>query len=103
VQIRIRDGNTRYFSVYSNRTKGGATRSATDAAKQGRVVAMNENIRGKVIVITGASSGLGEVAARRLSAEGASVVLGARRADRLASLTKEFAAKDASRSSLRPM
>jgi NADP-dependent 3-hydroxy acid dehydrogenase YdfG len=54
---------------------------------------MNENIRGKVIVITGASSGLGEAAARRLSAEGATVVLGARRADRLASLTKEFGAK----------
>jgi NADP-dependent 3-hydroxy acid dehydrogenase YdfG len=53
---------------------------------------MNENIRGKVIVITGASSGLGETAARRLSAEGASVVLGARRADRLASLTRELGA-----------
>jgi NADP-dependent 3-hydroxy acid dehydrogenase YdfG len=56
---------------------------------------MNENIRGKVIVITGASSGLGEAAARRLSAEGASVVLGARRLDRLATLTKEFGAKGA--------
>jgi len=56
---------------------------------------MNENIQGKVIVITGASSGLGEATARRLSAEGATVVLGARRSDRLQSLTKEFKAKGA--------
>ena len=56
---------------------------------------MKENIQGKVIVITGASSGLGEATARRLSAEGATVVLGARRSDRLQSLTKEFDAKGA--------
>lgn len=47
---------------------------------------MTENIQGKVVVITGASSGLGEAVARRLSAEGASVVLGARRVDRIRSL-----------------
>jgi NADP-dependent 3-hydroxy acid dehydrogenase YdfG len=51
---------------------------------------MNENIEGKVIVITGASSGLGEAAARHLSAEGATVVLGARRADRIEALAKEL-------------
>jgi NADP-dependent 3-hydroxy acid dehydrogenase YdfG len=51
---------------------------------------MSNNIQGKVIVITGASSGLGEATARRLSAEGASVALGARRADRLRSLAKEL-------------
>src|SRR4051812_31907639 len=55
---------------------------------------MNENIRGKIIVITGASSGLGEAAARRLSAEGATVVLGARRTERLASLSRELGTKD---------
>jgi NADP-dependent 3-hydroxy acid dehydrogenase YdfG len=38
----------------------------------------NNNIEGKVVVITGASSGLGESTARLLSAQGASVVLGAR-------------------------
>ena len=43
---------------------------------------MSNNIAGKVVVITGASSGLGEATARLLSAEGASVVLGARRLDR---------------------
>ena len=40
---------------------------------------MTTNIEGKVVVITGASSGLGEAAARMLAAEGAAVVLGARR------------------------
>jgi NADP-dependent 3-hydroxy acid dehydrogenase YdfG len=47
---------------------------------------MSNNIEGKVVVITGASSGLGEATARLLSAQGASVVLGARRVDRLRSL-----------------
>lgn len=50
----------------------------------------NNNIEGKVIVITGASSGLGEAAARHLSAQGAAVVLGARRMDRIKSLADEL-------------
>ena len=51
---------------------------------------MSNNIEAKVVVITGASSGLGEATARLLCAQGASVVLGARRADRLQSLAKEL-------------
>src|SRR5438309_10108492 len=51
---------------------------------------MSNNIAGKVVVITGASSGLGEAAARLLSAQGASVVLGARRSDRLKSLAAQL-------------
>ena len=47
-------------------------------------------IAGKVVVITGASSGLGEATASRLSALGAAVVLGARRADRIEALAGEI-------------
>jgi len=54
---------------------------------------MSNNIDGKVIVITGASSGLGEAAARLLGAQGASIVLGARRADRLRALADELTGK----------
>jgi NADP-dependent 3-hydroxy acid dehydrogenase YdfG len=53
---------------------------------------MSNNIEGKIVVITGASSGLGEATARLLSAQGASVVLGARRVDRLQSLANELTA-----------
>ena len=51
---------------------------------------MSHNIEGKVVVITGASSGLGEATAQLLSAQGASVVLGARRIDRLRVLADEL-------------
>src|SRR3954453_9517055 len=54
---------------------------------------MSNNIAGKVVVITGASSGLGEAPARLLSAEGASVVLGARRAERLRASADELTDK----------
>jgi len=53
---------------------------------------MAVNIEGKVVVITGASSGLGESAARLLAARGAKVVLGARRKERIDALVKEITA-----------
>ena len=54
---------------------------------------MTEGIKDKIVVVTGASSGLGEATARLLSAQGATVVLGARRADRLQSLAKDLEAR----------
>ncbi|MGA2380411.1 MAG: SDR family oxidoreductase [Spirochaetia bacterium] len=53
---------------------------------------MSNNIEGKVVVITGASSGLGEATARLLSAQGACVALGARRFDRIQTLANELKA-----------
>ncbi|MCA9100617.1 MAG: SDR family oxidoreductase [Planctomycetales bacterium] len=50
----------------------------------------SENIKGKVVVITGASSGLGEATAKLLSASGATVVLAARRADRIKALANQI-------------
>jgi len=51
---------------------------------------MKNNMEGKVIVITGASSGLGEAAAKHLSEQGVIVVLGARRVDRIQALADEI-------------
>lgn len=43
-------------------------------------------IQNKVVIITGASSGLGEATAKRLAASGAKLMLSARREDRLKEL-----------------
>jgi NADP-dependent 3-hydroxy acid dehydrogenase YdfG len=50
------------------------------------------NIQNKVIAITGASSGIGEAAARFLAAKGAKVVLGARRIENLQTIAAEIQA-----------
>ncbi|WP_369059488.1 SDR family oxidoreductase [Caulobacter sp. 73W] len=49
-----------------------------------------QTLQGKVVVITGASSGIGEGTARLLAQRGAHVVVGARRTDRLAVLVDEI-------------
>lgn len=56
------------------------------------------NIQNKVVLITGASSGIGEAAARLIAAKGARVVLGARRTERLDKLVREIQAEGGSAS-----
>ncbi|WP_117884837.1 SDR family oxidoreductase [Aureibaculum luteum] len=51
---------------------------------------MKNNIEGKVVVITGGSSGLGEATARYLAEKGAKIVLGARRLNKLEVIADEI-------------
>jgi NADP-dependent 3-hydroxy acid dehydrogenase YdfG len=61
--------------------------------RHNKEIIMSKNIEGKVVVITGASSGLGESTARHLADLGATVVLGARRKDRLDAIVKDITVK----------
>ncbi|MET0277488.1 MAG: SDR family oxidoreductase [Pseudorhodoplanes sp.] len=51
-----------------------------------------KNIANKIVLITGASSGIGAATARELAAAGAKVVIGARRTDRLDALSEDIRA-----------
>jgi NADP-dependent 3-hydroxy acid dehydrogenase YdfG len=70
-----------------------AARTQLESKAHGGVVVSetSNGISEKIVVITGASSGLGEATARHLSARGATVVLGARRMERIEALVREIA------------
>ena len=51
-----------------------------------------KSLKNKVIIVTGASSGLGAATARRLAADGAKVVLAARRRDKGEAILSEIKA-----------
>nr|WP_321461824.1 SDR family oxidoreductase [uncultured Cohaesibacter sp.] len=53
---------------------------------------MQNNIEKKIVIITGASSGIGEATAKQLASKGAKVVLGARRADKLEQIVADIKA-----------
>src|SRR5690349_3123659 len=50
------------------------------------------NLTGKVVIVTGASSGIGEATAREFAKQGAKVILAARRVDKLEALAQEITA-----------
>ncbi|HET9320594.1 MAG TPA: SDR family NAD(P)-dependent oxidoreductase [Bryobacteraceae bacterium] len=64
---------------------------------------MGANIQGTVVVITGASSGVSESTARLLARNGAKVVLGARRKDRIDAVVKDITPRAAGLSVSRAM
>ena len=51
---------------------------------------MTDTIKNKVIIITGASSGIGEATTRRLARAGAKLIIGARRTERLKQLAESL-------------
>lgn len=64
-------------------------KGTSDALTEPIFVMSIENVKDKVVVITGASSGIGLASATELAKAGAKIVVGARRVDRLQKLVKE--------------
>ena len=61
---------------------------------------LNLKLKNKVIIITGASSGIGEAIAKKLTEQGAKLVLAARRVNRLEVLKKTI--EDAGQQAVNP-
>ncbi|MDQ4062905.1 MAG: SDR family NAD(P)-dependent oxidoreductase [Actinomycetota bacterium] len=62
---------------------------------------MQETLKGKVAIVTGASSGIGEATARALARRGAAVVLAARNEEKLGFLAREISAAGGQSSAVR--
>ena len=58
---------------------------------------MSHSLSGKVAIITGASSGIGEACARLLARQGCKLTLAARSVDKMEALAAELAAENACR------
>jgi NADP-dependent 3-hydroxy acid dehydrogenase YdfG len=88
-------GNDRRASVYRAGAPRDHLRLRSDGYRGGleKTEMIMSNIEGKVVAITGASSGIGEATARLLAERGAKVVVGARRTDRLQRLVDDIAGK----------
>jgi NADP-dependent 3-hydroxy acid dehydrogenase YdfG len=82
-----RDMHDRPVAALAGANQGSVTRSRR-LYKESSM----SGIEGKVVAITGASSGIGEATALLLAGRGAKVVLGARRLDRLEALAERIAA-----------
>lgn len=76
------------FIMYRKLDTGKSLISHSICVRKDRVVM--SNIQDKVVIITGASSGIGEATAKELASRGAKLVLAARREDRLKKLQEEI-------------
>jgi NADP-dependent 3-hydroxy acid dehydrogenase YdfG len=80
-----------FVSGGSHRGLGAPPVESENASSESRQENLMSGIEGKVVAITGASSGIGEATALLLAERGARLVLGARRTDRLAALADRIA------------
>src|SRR3954468_21201716 len=66
-----------------------------------KIRAMEQTLKGKVAIVTGASSGIGEATARALAERGAAVLLAARNEEKVRFLEREILAAGGQASAMR--